>query len=237
MSNTDFDYGDPSSNQPQVDGEKRCEKPSCVLSPNSRLPEEPKMIVDGCFDFWLSSAFASAGLNYEYCVNVLSKVSVGGCQEKCLFEKSNLGNCPGRARSQWIDSESKELEENLPEMGAEIRSGRSIVHSIIAMAGLPLANPSIANADVRYRWYRWWRFSLRLSPCGRSPSVDGIILIWSIQPPTDVVLLDMGSDSDMADFKRVRRTAICLIDNVILVPMMAAFVQPWTGTAICWRHH
>lgn len=75
-------FGDPSSNQPQVDGEKALRKAIMRIVTNSQLPEEPKIPMNPRFLRFIVHSLARK--NNKYCVNVLSKVSVGGCQRSVV---------------------------------------------------------------------------------------------------------------------------------------------------------
>ena len=109
-------FGDPSSNQPQVDGEKALRKAIMRIVTNSQLPEEPKN-PDESTIFEIYRAFASA--EEQQLLRQRFEQGIGwGDAKEVLFEKINSEIAPFRARYNELMANPKELEEIL-QMGAE----------------------------------------------------------------------------------------------------------------------
>ena len=109
-------FGDPSSNQSQVDGEKALRKAIMRIVTNSQLPEEPKN-PDESTIFEIYRAFASA--EEQQLLRQRFEQGIGwGDAKEVLFEKINSEIAPFRARYNELMANPKELEEIL-QMGAE----------------------------------------------------------------------------------------------------------------------
>ena len=109
-------FGDPSSNQSQVDGEKALRKAIMRIVTNSQLPEEPKN-PDESTIFEIYRAFASA--EEQQVLRQRFEQGIGwGDAKEVLFEKINSEIAPFRARYNELMANPKELEEIL-QMGAE----------------------------------------------------------------------------------------------------------------------
>lgn len=109
-------FGDPSSNQPQVDGEKALRKAIKRIVTNSQLPEEPKN-PDESTIFEIYRAFASTEEQQLLRQRFEQGIAWGDAKE-VLFEKINSEIAPFRARYNELMANPKELEEIL-QMGAE----------------------------------------------------------------------------------------------------------------------
>ena len=109
-------FGDPSSSQSQVDGEKALRKAIMRIVTNSQLPEEPKN-PDESTIFEIYRAFASA--EEQQLLRQRFEQGIGwGDAKEVLFEKINSEIAPFRARYNELMANPKELEEIL-QMGAE----------------------------------------------------------------------------------------------------------------------
>ena len=109
-------FGDPSSNQSQVDGEKALRKAIMRIVTNSQLPEEPKN-PDESTIFEIYRAFASP--EEQQLLRQRFEQGIGwGDAKEMLFEKINSEIAPFRARYNELMANPKELEEIL-QMGAE----------------------------------------------------------------------------------------------------------------------
>lgn len=109
-------FGDPSSNQSQVDGEKALRKAIMRIVTNSQLPEEPKN-PDESTIFEIYRAFAST--EEQQLLRQRFEQGIGwGDAKEVLFEKINSEIAPFRARYNELMANPKELEEIL-QMGAE----------------------------------------------------------------------------------------------------------------------
>ena len=109
-------FGDPSSNQSQVDGEKALRKAIMRIVTNSQLPEEPKN-PDESTIFEIYRAFASTEEQQLLRQRFEQGIAWGDAKE-VLFEKINSEIAPFRARYNELMANPKELEEIL-QMGAE----------------------------------------------------------------------------------------------------------------------
>lgn len=109
-------FGDPSSNQSQVDGEKALRKAIMRIVTNSQLPEEPKN-PDESTIFEIYRAFASPEEQQLLRQRFEQGIAWGDAKE-VLFEKINSEIAPFRARYNELMANPKELEEIL-QMGAE----------------------------------------------------------------------------------------------------------------------